>query len=194
MALFNLNALKSTLKSSSQLQGFDDDTQDTILFSRNDLLTEKLPSLAPNTTYHFVSAGDWSAHDVLMHLLELLGPSTVYITTWTATEKPIRLLTDALISKKIRQLHLLFDVRMPHRTPAVFQLAAMHATSIKVDRCHAKVMVVDNGKLRATVISSQNMTNNPRIEAGIISTSWKIGSFHIDWIKQVLADAKPFDS
>jgi hypothetical protein len=50
--------------------------------------------LRPDEHIHIPSLGSWSMHDVLAFLLRITGPADVWITSWTITEEPVRLLLE----------------------------------------------------------------------------------------------------
>jgi hypothetical protein len=63
---------------------------------------------------------------------------------------------------------------------------------IRLTTCHAKIVVLQNQQWSVAIVGSANFTNNPRIEAGIVSTERAVGDFHRDWMLAEIANAKPF--
>ena len=72
-----------------------------------------------------------------------------------------------------------------------FQFAQGITTSVKLAKCHAKVTVLENEHWSVTIVSSANMTNNPRIEAGVICTDLAAAEFHKKWIVDVICGEEP---
>lgn len=169
-----------------------DELPDVLLCKSSDALQELFPSLKQNHTIDFVSKGQWSTHELVLHLLTLTGPAAVYFTTYSLKEYPVRLLLDAMEKGVIKQLYALLDSRVKSRTPQVYQLAEHNFSEIKMAECPAKVCVIENETWTVTVLGSANWTNNPRIEAGYVSTIKERGFFHRTWIAEVLIDAHPF--
>jgi len=49
-----------------------------------------------------------------------------------------------------------------------------------------------NDSWAISCVGSANFTNNPRIEAGHISTARNVAEFHADWSRAEIANAAPF--
>lgn len=142
---------------------------------------------------HYVSAGEWSMHDVLIHLLNQTGSADVWIASWSITEDPCRQLIKAIDAGAIKNLSILFDWRVKIRCPEAHQLAKATATQCYLTSCHAKTTVIQNDKWNIAIIGSANYTNNPRIESGIISCNQIAANFHREWIQKTIDRADPFE-
>ncbi len=147
--------------------------------------------LHPDQHIHIPSLGSWSMHDVLAFLLRRTGPADVWITSWTITEEPVRLLLEHLQTGAIRSLKALFSERVEAMNPAAHQLARFNL-QVKLTKIHAKSIVLLNDAWGITVGGSANFTRNPRIEKYIICTHRAIAEYERDWIEAVMADADPF--
>jgi hypothetical protein len=147
--------------------------------------------LHPDQHIHIPSLGSWSMHDVLAFLLRQTGPADVWITSWTITEEPVRLLLEHLQTGAIRSLKALFSERVEAMNPAAHQLARFNL-QVKLTKIHAKSIVLLNDAWGITVGGSANFTRNPRIEKYIICTHRSIAEYERDWIEAVMADADPF--
>ena len=132
------------------------------------VLREHLADLVPGSTYTYFTGGKWSNHHLLQHLLELSGPADVLLTTWTITEAPVRVMQELLANGTIKSLTMLTDDRIRSRCAQAWQLMQTLPATVHLSKCHAKVTVVLNDTHGYLVVSSQNFTNNPRIEAGTI--------------------------
>lgn len=167
--------------------------EDSILFKSNDILADKLPEIKQGINYHFATAGLWSCHDLLFHLLSFTGPAKVYLATWSITEDPARMLVNGLNNGIIQELYGLFDIRVKIRNPETYIFAKHNLCKARLTVCHAKVTVIENELWKICIVGSANYTNNPRIEAGVISTQAETAAFHKDWIMKELDKAHPFD-
>jgi hypothetical protein len=132
------------------------------------VLQQHLGDLQPGHTYVYLTGGKWSNHQLLQYLLEKTGPADVYATTWTITEAPVRVMQQLLDSGAMRSLTLLTDHRITSRAPQAWQLMQTLNATVHLSKCHAKVTVAIGDTHGIVVINSQNMTNNPRIEAGTV--------------------------
>jgi hypothetical protein len=132
------------------------------------ILKEHIKELEPGDTYVYFTGGKWSNHHLLQYLLERTGPADVLLTTWTITEEPVRVMGKLLEGGQIRTLTMLTDDRIRSRCAQAWQLMQTLPATIHLSKCHAKVTVLVNEHHAILVVSSQNFTNNPRIEAGTI--------------------------
>ena len=141
---------------------------------------------------HYVSAGEWSMHELLAHILNLTGPAKVWVLTWSVSENAVKFLLDMLEKKLILDLRAVFDWRVKVRTPTIFAMVKYNIDGIKLNTCHAKMAVIKNDKWAISIVGSANFTNNPRIEAGTISADKDISDFHIKWIDNLIYNSDPF--
>jgi len=148
--------------------------------------------LEPDQVVHYATGGRWSAHELLQFIVERTGPARVSISTWTITEAPVRALLALRQAGLITELTLLFDHRIRTRCPKAVQLVAALGAHVHLAKCHAKVTVVENDEWAVTVLSSQNYTRNPRIEAGVIFTDRASAAFHRAWLHEQVAGNQPF--
>jgi len=196
MTLFNMDEVKSfdaktrcksvVLKTKAQKRL-------TTAGKRFDRVESVIGSLNMGESLHYVSAGEWSMHDVLFHLLNQTGPADVWVSSWSITEDPCRQLIRAMDAGKITNLNLLFDWRVKIRCPESAALAKHNASSCYLTSSHAKVTVVMNKGWQIAVVGSANYTNNPRIEAGIITCQRDVAEFHRDWITATIEKSDPFE-
>lgn len=159
----------------------------------NDKLPEIIPALTKNCSIHYVTAGLWSTHDLIFHLLSIIGPAKLTLATWSMTEAPAQMLMKGLDIGAITELDALFDVRIRVRNPQTFEFIKFNiGEHCRISSCHAKVSVLQNQNWSVSVVGSANYTNNPRIEAGVICTDSAIAEFHANWIRREIDNAKPF--
>jgi hypothetical protein len=188
MALFEMKDLQQPVDDSSGSDSIlDKSRSESRVLKNRAAIDAMLDKFDAGMSVHYVTGGLFSSHDLMFSILERTGPAVVYITTWTMTEYPARQLTEALTSGLIRELYCILDVRM-EKNPNVFQLIRNNSTKIRLSNCHAKVMVIEGEFSKFTVISSQNMTENPRIEAGVICSDHLISDFHKKWILKEIED------
>lgn len=150
-------------------------------------LKETVGELVPDQAVQFATAGRWSMHQLLEYLLRKTGPCRVWLTTWTITEEPMRALLMLIREGLILELNAVLDYRIEKRKPEAFQLASNIITNIKLTKCHAKMLVLRNEHWHVTVMGSANLSNNPRIEVGVIFTDRATADFHENWISEVIA-------
>lgn len=154
-------------------------------------LQQIVGELRHNEHIHVPSMGAWSMHDMLAYILRQTGPADVWITSWTITEEPVRLLLQLLDKGEIRSLKAVFSERVEAMNPSAYQLARFNL-QVKLTKIHAKCIVVLNDEWGVTVGGSANFTRNPRIEKYIICTHREAAEHERQWIDQVLEGADPF--
>ena len=116
---------------------------------------------------NFWSYGRWSMHDLMIYILKQTGPADVLVTTWSISEAAVR---EMLLKHKeglIKSIKFLIDPRIKVRNPKPLQLLAANFP-YKFIACHAKVTTIENENWNISIVSSANMTNNPRFERGVI--------------------------
>jgi len=127
----------------------------------NQSVAECFPIIEQGFDYHFSTAGIWSSHDLLFHIISLIGPAHVTIATWSITEAPAAMLMRGLLEKQILSLNALFDVRVRVRSPSSFEFIKHNLGEFcKISSCHAKVTVIENDDWKISITGSANYTNN----------------------------------
>lgn len=164
----------------------------TVICKSPDKLMRLVGMLRENKHIHYVSDGDWSLHDLIAVMLDKLGPSDLYVTTYAIREFAVRQLVLALEANKLLSVNMLVDYRAKIRTPEVYQLAANNMTKIAMTSIHAKVVVLRGMNQSVAILGSSNLTSNPRIEAGVITMDRVASDFHIDWINKTMGNAEIF--
>ena len=165
----------------------------TLIGRSQDAVSDVFPTLQPNFSYHYASAGLWSVHDLLFHLLKQTGPADIWIATWSMAEESCRMLIQGLDSGLIRSMRLLIDGRVTRRNAAAYAFVSAHAEKVRVTACHAKVTVIQNEHWNIAINGSPNYTNNPRIESGVVTTTRDVATHHRNWIEAEMSKLKPFE-
>ena len=156
----------------------------------SELLQNLVGKIQPGTAVEFCTAGEFSMHQLLQYLLTETGNANVYISTWTLKEEPARVLHFLKQTGKIKALYCVMDYRIRTMDAKHFDFIAKSMDAYMLTKCHAKVMVIEGERMSVTVVSSANFSNNPRIEAGVISCNEISASFHKGWIMDVIGGKK----
>lgn len=193
--LFNINEVNS---SEIEIQTFDslitDSCTELLQLScrAKDLCKNIFDELIPNKHIDFCTAGELSIHHLLQYGLTITGPADVYISTWVIKEEPARALLFLKEAGKIKQLFGIFDYRIKTLDAKHFHLIEKAMTKYELTKNHAKVVVIIGQTLSISIVSSANLSNNPRIEAGFISTCLPTVEFHKQWMEKVLSGQKVY--
>jgi hypothetical protein len=162
------------------------------LISARSVVSAAFPVIEPETEYPFATGAEWSTHDLISHILETTGPAHLVACRWSMEAHAAEKLMILLGAGNLLSVSMLVDWRVQVRNPHALKLGEMNFAKIRVTSCHAKVFCLHNDTWSVSCVGSANFTNNPRIEAGHLSTSKKITDFHRAWILEEIDNAKPF--
>ena len=191
MSLFSLDDINTPLQQKSGAKSLVSSPASILRLGTSlKQLEETIGSLEENQVIEYMTAGKWSMHELIEYSLRKIGSARVYLATWTVTEEPVRSLVKMREEGLIRELHCLFDYRIKDRKPAAFELLKSISDSHALVKIHAKVTAMLSDQRGIAILSSANMTKNPRIEAGAVFCSHESAAFHSDWILQEITTAK----
>lgn len=135
-----------------------------------------------NCCVHWVSESDWSMHDLLAGLLTYSGPANVYISSYSFSELPARIIAELKSRNIIKELYCLIDSRIDTRNASALTLVSNCATKCKLTLTHAKITIIENDQYKLIVIGSANYTTNKRFETGVIIEHPGVVNFHKTWM------------
>jgi len=138
----------------------------------------QVPEPGNNTPYF--SDGEFSMHQLIEHLLEQTGPAKVVLSSFSITEVAIRTFQRLMESRTIQSMACLFDFTVRRHKLGLLFFASSVISRIAITKCHAKIVLIYNGKHYITVVSSANLNINDKIEAGVISADSKIFDFYFN--------------
>ena len=132
---------------------------------------------------------------VIAHLADQIGPVDLMFATWSVSDASLARLLTAIQKGAIRSCRAIFDWRVKVRKPNAHTMisAALPNADIRLTSSHAKVYIMRNGDRAITVVSSANLTSNPRIEASVITDNIDVYEWHKQWMEAELSNAKPFE-
>jgi hypothetical protein len=193
--LFNPKEIKDEIYSPEQGKSGSvvSESDDIFVLGRsNSLIEDVFGGLDLTRSTHYVSAGLWSMLELTELVLSKIGPAHIHLATWSMSQGNAVRLIQLLEARQILSLKGVLDFRTKNRHPEAFQLAQTIFSELHLGSCHAKVSVLKNDTHSVTICASANYTNNPRIEAGVITPGHKIADFHIDWISHLYSNTNPF--
>ena len=147
------------------------------------ILKKHIGEIQKGIAVHFITSGRYSTHDLLLYLLKQTGPADVLISTWSISEMAIRSILQKYTEGIIKSISFLIDPRVKVRNPQPLQILASNF-DYKLKACHAKVALIGNDDWKISIVGSANLTNNPRIERGIIMPFPDVYEFDKKWITQ----------
>jgi len=159
----------------------------------NSSIVDTFEPIKQDTIVHCFSCANWSSHELLAWILSQTGPAEVLISVWSISEEAARQLIGMLNVGVITELTAVVDYRAKNRHPSAYQLAQHSFSRLETMPCHAKVTVIQNAEWQIVMNLSSNYTNNPRPEAGFISSEPKTVEFYREIIFKMLSRSKPFE-
>ncbi len=139
---------------------------------------EQIQVPEPGNNIPYFSTGEFSMHELIEHLLEQTGPAKVVLSSFSITEVAIRTFQRLMEKRTIQSMACLFDFTVRRHKLGLLFFASNVISRIAITKCHAKIVLIYNGKHYITIVSSANLNINDKIEAGIISTDTKIFDFY----------------
>lgn len=179
--LFNLNDLKKKEQQEQMLSH----NEKCAKYISEEIETDFrvcIGELKDETSYHFDTATTWSLHDLIIYIIQQIGPCDFYFSTYAIKEYQARLFSNMKSEGLIKNMHALLDYRTEvHDAPAV-QLMEENTTSIGFMRTHSKLSVLINEKIAVVITGSANLTNNTTADTGVITCVREIAEARKNWI------------
>jgi hypothetical protein len=158
---------------------------------KNLILSDSI-TLEDNAVIPFFCDGKWSLYHLLSHVLLFTGPADVRISSFSLSENAIRSFINDKESGLLKSITLLFDISIPRRKMDLMLFAHDVFSEIRLLPNHSKVILID-GNVKACIISSQNLTPNPRLEAGVVFTTLKHYNYYSHVFDHYFSNAIAFD-
>jgi len=152
-----------------------DPDPDLVEFSPG-VITRSIGLLEHGRQKHYYSDGNFNLIRLIFHLLKQTGPAHVFMTTYSISQQSLEKVQNALNKKDILSIRFLIDNRVKVMSPKPFQMLRQSFTY----RCislHAKVALLENDEWKISIVTSQNATDNPKLERGVIFTDDRIFNF-----------------
>lgn len=154
-------------------------------------LQEFLPELEHERAYLGASEGEWSLHELILHLFGRIGPASLRLSSWGLTEKPLKSILDLVLDGTAREPKLLLDHRVKLQSAAAYQLLLASGLDIRLAQNHSKVVVMRNADWGLSLVTSSNLTRNPRLEFYVVFSSLHLADSLAEWFDRVHANATP---
>lgn len=156
-------------------------------------IEESIRELEQEKTIFGPSRGRWGTAEMLEIILGVIGPAECFLTSYSIKEQPIRKLLGLIDAGLITKMHCLFDERIRVHSPQAHQLVASNVVDVSLTKIHAKIALLINDTWGVSIITSANLTRNPRIEYYVINTHRDVAQFNSEWIYDQINQAQPFD-
>lgn len=113
--------------------------------------------------------------DILEWVLEQVGTSEVWQTSFSISEEFLRRLYFITRGEKASAIHLVLDYKATNKTLHLWRFIEQVISTTHLADNHSKVLLVQSQKGdKVSIITSQNLTRGNRNEAYIITTDPKV--------------------
>ena len=133
-------------------------------------LTRTIGKIEQGKSLHYYSRGNFNLVRLIVHLLKQTGPADVMMSSYSFSSKSIGQLQQLISRGQITGFRILLDNRVRVMSPKPFQMISA-SFDYRCIAVHAKLALIWNADWTITVVTSQNATDNPKLERGIIFTS-----------------------
>jgi len=139
-------------------------------------LTKAIGQLQNGLTTHFYSWGNFNLVRLMIYILKQTGPAHAFMTSYSFSQKSIEQLNLKLSQKQLLSFRVIVDNRVKTMSPIPFQML-MNSFDYRCSSIHAKIALIWNENWKITILTSQNATDNPKMERGSIYTDAKVFDF-----------------
>jgi hypothetical protein len=139
-------------------------------------LTKAIGLVEQGKTLHYYSYGNFNLVRLIIYLINQTGPVNAFMTSYSFSQKSIEQLKKRLETGRLLSFRVIIDNRVRTMSPKPFQMLTQ-SFNYRCSSIHAKVALLWNDKWHLTIVTSQNATDNPKLERGTIFTSRKVFEF-----------------
>lgn len=142
-------------------------------------LTKVIGQLKNGFTTHFYSWGNFNLVRLMMYILKQTGPAHAFMTSYSFSQKSIEQLKHRLEKQQLLSFRVIIDNRVKSMSPLPFQML-MNSFDYRCTSIHAKIALIWNESWTITILTSQNATDNPKLERGTIFTDASVFNFDLN--------------
>lgn len=134
-------------------------------------VADALGPISPGCEIFALTNGQFSAIDVLEHILTFSGPAHIDLATWTAADGDIRRAHAFLLDGRVKSCRMVVDPSFRSRKPEFCEtlVSLFGNDAIRTTPLHGKFAVIRNDQWNIALRTSMNLNINRRIETVEIS-------------------------
>lgn len=156
----------------------DENLSSTFVSDRDIQLTKAIGTIEMGKNVHYYSFGNFNLVRLIVYLLKQLGPAHVFMSSYSFSTKSINQLHNLIEKKQILSFRVLLDNRVRSISPKPFQMIST-MFNYRCTSIHAKTAIIYNDQWQISIVTSQNATDNPKMERGIIFTDPSVFQFDL---------------
>ena len=147
------------------------------------IITKTIGEIKNGETIHFYSWANFNLVKLLLYVLNQTGPADILMTSYSFSQKSIESLNYYKKTGIIKDIKIILDNRVKVMSPKPFQML-QKSFDYRCTSVHCKVALIWNELWNIDIVTSQNATDNPKLERGIIFTDKE--TFNFDY--KILSD------
>jgi hypothetical protein len=160
-----------TLVGSNHENNFVDDTET--------IITKTIGKLEQGKTLHYYSYGNFNLVRLMLFVIKQTGPVHVFMTSYSFSQKSIEQLLKRMELQELLSFRVIVDNRVKSMSPKPFQMLS-ESFNYRCSSIHAKVALLWNNEWNISIVTSQNATDNPKMERGTIFTNKDVFEFDLN--------------
>jgi hypothetical protein len=141
-------------------------------------LTKAIGQLQNGLTTHYYSWGNFNLVRLMMYILKQTGPAHAFMTSYSFSQKSIEQINLKVAQKQLLSFRVIIDNRVKTMSPIPFQML-INSFDYRCTSIHAKIALIWNEHWKITILTSQNATDNPKLERGTIFTDPAVFDFDL---------------
>lgn len=141
-------------------------------------LTKAIGLIQNGREHHYYSWGNFNLVRLIAYLIKQTGPVNLMMTSYSFSAKSIEQLQNHIRKGLILSFRVILDNRVRVMSPKPFQMI-MNSFDYRCISVHAKVALLWNDEWKITIVTSQNATDNPKLERGTIFTDESVFNFDL---------------
>ena len=139
-------------------------------------LSKAIGQLTAGKDTHYYSWGNFNLVRMIIYLIRQTGPVHCLMTSYSFSQTSIEQLQNRIEKKDLLSFRVIIDNRVKTMSPKPFQML-MQSFDYRCTSVHAKVALLWNDNWKLSIVTSQNATDNPKLERGTIFTDHSVFDF-----------------
>jgi len=157
----------------------------------NDVVPNRIANqIEPNCRIMGLTRGQFSLIDLVYSVLKKIGPSDVYIVTWSAGIKDVNNVKWMMDSSLIKKVRLVTDhsykTRQKKYAQSIEELFGVE--NILTSEIHAKFVLITNDDYKIAIRTSMNLNANKTCESFELDEGGEIFDFYYSFISHLEAN------
>ena len=141
-------------------------------------LSKAIGQLIAGKDTHYYSWGNFNLVRLIIYLIRQTGPVHCLMTSYSFSQTSIEQLQNRIDKKDLLSFRVIIDNRVKTMSPKPFQML-MQSFDYRCTSVHAKVALLWNDNWKLSIVTSQNATDNPKLERGTIFTDHSVFDFDL---------------